>query len=251
MYRVELKKTIVHLMSVLYFFRLWHRQDESNVRQTSFKLFYSIYYLMFPTLMFAGAMTSDGTIQRIFLIECSIITTVMAVKFVFIIWRKNQIVELLSRCSDFFIDNHIDFVRVNSTLRSFERLAIGLLIGTNITVVFISIVFPCLGDERKIFFKVAFPLDWKNDLFAYCMANSFIITEVNFCGITLFLSVFMWYIMTNCTLMYSVLQSRIRNIGTTTGTRINVNKSKILETEKETFMKDLTSTIDSYIQIRE
>lgn len=252
MYRVELSKTVIHLMSIFYFLGVWHRQDAATANQTVVKLFFLIYYSLFPISLIAGAITSVDIADSILLIECFIITVVMAVKFLFIIWKKKQIIEILNRCGTLAIDNPEDFNRVNNTLNRFEKFTIVLLVVSTLFTIFVSFIFLCLGGERKIFFNVAFPLDWKNDLFAYWIVNIFTFTETMFCVVTLFFSVIMWYSLINCTLMYEVLGNRIKNIcSNANGKRINANKSKPLEMEKRIFIQDLTSTIDSFQYIRE
>lgn len=253
MYRVELKNILNRTMSLFYYLKLWHRDDETTIGVTIIKSLYCIYHLLFPISLMAGAITNDDTDESILLAEISINCSVMSVKVLHIIWKKKEILEMLNRCCVYIVGDQGEFTLVNSTLRKFEKFIVILLVVLNVTGIFITVVSPCLGSERKLFLNVAFPLDWKNDRISYWIVNAFLFTEVFFSTLTFSFSVIIWYLLINCDLRYKIVGNQLRNMGRIKTEDITVeNKHKTLDKEKKNiFCRDLIAVIDSYQQMRE
>lgn len=244
-----IKKLINHMMSLFYFLGLWHRDDEPTVRETMVKLFFSIYYFLFPMSVMGGGILTDDKNESVFLVEISIISAVMSVKVLYIIWKKDAIYKILNQCGVFTVEDNEDFKLVNDTLDTFEKIIETIFAIVVVAALFITVIFPCL--VGKPLFNIAFPLDWKRNKFAYWLVNTFLFTEVFLYIITLMFSVIIWYLLLTCTLKYQILGNRMRNLGTQTTSEATGNSSRISVTEKKLFTRNLIAAVISYHQIRE
>lgn len=242
MYSVQLDKRINQIISLFYRFGLWHRGDEATVRESRLKLFYSCYYFLFPISLVTGAFSSDNPDDFVFLLEVAIGTTVLAVKILYIIWRKEQILELLNRICVYSVEDHEGLTIVNNKLKMLMKFVAIFIPFVWFTGVCCVLVAPFLGSERSLFFNIAFPLDWKNNEIAYWITFVFLVTQVILSLILSLFGVIIWYIMINCSLRYDILGHQIKNMGVLKEVEETANKRKVLDSEKEnTFLCDLIS----------
>lgn len=230
-------------MTALDFVGIWHCQGKASVRQNILKLFYSLYYILFPISLVAGAIIQEDDNEFVFLIEMSILTGVLAVKNVFFIWRNKELHKIVDRSATLITEiddgNDNDY---NNRLSMFQKFVVILLGAIVVAAVFVSVLIPYFGFERSTFFKIAFPLDWKNNLMAYWLVSAFIFTETFYSIVPVIFSVLMWYSLLNCSLAYRVLGTRIRNLNTRTAVK---------EMEGQIFDRDFALAISCHQQIRE
>lgn len=245
MYFIEINKVMAQIISFFYRIGFWHRGDEPTVRELIIKTFYCFYYLFFPISLVVGSVKSDNEDESIFLAEISIAVLVVTVKMPMLIWRQKEILDALNRISVFSVKNHDDFNFVNKKLSKFMKFVIVLIILLNVAAVCDSAIPPFIGDEKKLFFKIGFPMDYINDEIAFWAASVFIFTEIYLTTTVVIFSVTFWYLMICCSLRYEVLGNEIRNLGL-------INKKEISVKEKQNiFLKDLNALIDAHHCIKE
>lgn len=213
MFLVKVHESIQRIIEFLYRAGFWHRDDEETVRDRRLKLFYSIYYSFLPISLVAGIFAPENNKNdQICLVEEAIVISVLLMKLLQLIWRKDEILHLLNRICDYRIDDRETFLKLNDKLIVFVKL-IKLFIGfviCGISMVFVSSV---VGTERTLFMKIGFPLDWRNDEFAFWTAFVFIVTEGVVTSVSILFSVLVWYMMANCGWRYEVLGNRIEKLG--------------------------------------
>lgn len=93
---VEIHSKIKLITAFFYKAGLWHRGDKATAKELQLKVFYSIYYLSFIMSLIVGGFSSDNSDECIFLIETATMEVILFVKFIFIIWKKNEILQLLN-----------------------------------------------------------------------------------------------------------------------------------------------------------
>lgn len=245
MHHNKINATINHLITPLYFLGIWACQDEATVPRTMVKLFYTIYYITFPISLLCGAIVNRGDDGIVFLIEMCFITGVLAMKNVFLIWEKEQILEILYRSSNLIADIGNGKIKRYNLLSIFEKLTVVLIGVITLAGIVVTILYPYFTFERTLFFKIAFPLDWRNNQMAFLLVNLFIFTQTFYSIIPVIFSVLMWYSLLNCTLAYKVLQVRMQSIGT----RVDIKELNNSHVEEQSFIRDLSLTTDYYQQI--
>lgn len=96
-----------------------------------------------------------------------------------------------------------------------------------------TLITPFIGVEKKLFFSIGFPLDWKNNEFDYCIGAAFIFTQMFLSRIALLVSVMIWYLLMNCGLQYVALGHQIKNMGAIKSVDKKANKRKISNIERD------------------
>lgn len=210
MLRIEIHKNINRIIRFFYRVGFWHRQDEKIFG----KLFFSLYYTLFPISIVAGAVSNDIQMEaKILLVESAMMATLLLMKLLYVIWRKREILELLNRICDYRVDNEETFTAVNDKINVFMAFATVLLCSVCLCAASISFIVPFVGKERNLFFQIGFPLDWRNNEFGYWVAFTFISTQMAFSATLVSFSIIIWYLMANCSWRYEALGQQVQRMG--------------------------------------
>nr|QGW45398.1 odorant receptor 25 [Bradysia odoriphaga] len=208
--------------------------------------------VLLPISLLAGvSLTSEGTEDQLFLIETAIMTVIISVKILYIIWRKDEILQMLDQIGNYSIKNAIETKRINQKLKMFMKFMKIFFSCSVLIAICAMFIVPFIGSERKLFFNIGFPLDWRHSEFGFWAAYTFILTEMVPSAISILFSVIMWYLLLNCALRFEVLGQDLRNMGIIEEVVDELgNKRKISKMEKENqFAKDLVAAIKSYREI--
>lgn len=226
---------------------MWHRGNKATVTETGVKFFYSIYYLVFPISLVGGAVSVTNRDESLFLIEAAIISSVELFKLLYIIWKKDEILDVLNRIGVYSMEEKEEFTLANDKLNRLMKFTSMFLSSAYFCGLCVVLVFPFLGSERSLFFNIAFPLDWKTNEFSYWIAFGFIFTETILTAISMLFSVIIWYLMVNCALRYEILGHQIQNMGVIKPVEGITNRRKI----SNLFLQDLFAAIESQKHIKE
>lgn len=232
-----------------FFYRIgfWHRGDEATIKEQGIKLFYCIFELIFVVSLLVGAIISDDRDNSILLAEIGIIGAVLLVKLWILIWNQKQILGLINRICIFSIRCDDDCTIVNEKLSGFFKFVIGLLIYLMVADLSVMGIAPFIGSEKTLFFKVAFPLDWRKNDISFWVANIFVFTGLLLSMAAFSLSITVWYLMLICSLRYTELGNELKKMGEISEEK----RGKISEKEKNyTFLLDLEESIDVHFNMR-
>lgn len=244
MYPVEIPEIIQLSFEAFYRVGLWHRRDVTIMNATAMKLLYSIYHALFPLSLFARAFTTDKD-ESIFLIEMGFVFAVLSLKFSYIIWNKNEIIGLVDRIGVYSLDDREQFALANGRMLIFNKVSKLFVVIIYVTNTLAGLIVPFIGHEKKLFFNIAFPLDWTKNELAFWLAFVFLSTEMFLSCVAFLFSVLTWYLMISGCLKYEILGLHIVNMGVN---RKRVNDSKA---EKENlFLQDLMVAVDSYAYVK-
>lgn len=242
---IKTPKIIELITSLFYRFGLWHYEDEAGL---IIKIFYSIYHCLFPISILAGVATSGSKDESIFLVQESLVVTVLLVKLLYIIWRKKEICDLLQKLCVYSIEDDKLFTIVHGELKIFEICITILVFLSFCTASYTVLVVPFVGNEKKLFLNIGFPLDWKNGNFAFWLAFTFFCTEVILTFLAFLFSVLIWYLMINCALRFKIIGYQIKNIGAEKALDVNVTTDKRKKTDfqkEKIFLQDLIAVAES------
>nr|QGW45415.1 odorant receptor 42 [Bradysia odoriphaga] len=240
-------KVIDQTISIFRRMGFWHGEDRPTASQLGLKLFYCIYYTLFPISFAVGIITNEIADEKIFLAEAGIIVVVLTVKIWMLLWKQQQIMGMLNRLCVFLIRSDEAFAFFNERVETFIKFVIAFACAT-IVGSCVNSIFPFIGNTRSLLIKIAFPLDYKNSEIGFWMAHIFFTTQnfVTLLGITF--SVLIWYLLLHCSLRYEIIRMEIRNMGRITGGA----KLKITEKERHTiFHQKLKESIEDHLHLRE
>lgn len=253
MFRVQVHANIQVILEFLYRLGFWHRNHKETVVERSIKLFYSIYNCLFPISLLVGAFTSDSIDESIFLIQVGTLNSVCLVKLLHLIWRQVEILELFNGICEYSIVDRKTFDRVEDKLSNLMKFVEVFLITTSICGLSVTILSPLFSNKRTIIIKFAFPLDWRNNEFAYWMASLFLSTEAIIVLTSLLFVVISWYLMASLLCRYEVLGQQMKTIGQVTPTVDESGKKRQIskiEIDK-LYLQDLIRTIESWNYLKE
>lgn len=242
MFRIEIHENINRIIEFFYRMGFWHRSDEKMFG----KLFFSIYYTLFPITIVAGAVSSDNRVEaKVLLVESAMMATLLLMKLLYVIWRKPDILKLLHRICDYHINDGEAFKAVNDKLNVFMAFATVLLCSVCLCAASISFIVPFIGKERNLFFQIGFPLDWRNNELAYWVAFTFISTQMAFSAILVSFSIIIWYLMANCSWRYELLGLQVMRMGEMRNLQsVSLEEQQTSSTEGDNlFFRDLVETI--------
>lgn len=244
----RIHKVIDLIISLFYFAGVWHRGDKPTVKEMRIKLFYSIYYPFYVLSFAVGAVTNEKNDVSIFLAEVSIGVGVMCLKLWVLIWKQNEILDLLNRVCVFSIKNDDDNIRFKDKLQGFVKFVLVFVAATSCSGILSSGGLTFLGNGKTLFLEVAFPLDYKNNEIAFWIALMFLFTENILTLITITFNVIIWYLLLICSLRYEVLGSELRNMGQNSE---NGNRKTAKVQMHKNFFQDLKTSISNHLHLRE
>lgn len=251
MYSFKMSKVIAYIIASLHYLGIWHRDDVANNCEKIIKLFYFTLYTLYLISLTVGAIVNGNNDERIFLIAMSIVALGSVFKLWMLIWRQNQVSDIINRICKFSVQDYDSFKRVNDKLSKFINLIVVLFVCLNIGGAFATLVLPFVGSDNKLFYNIALPFDSGSNKITFFIASAFIFIGVNLTIISFLLNVVIWYSMIICALRYDCLGNEIRSIGTSKCAKELKNERKIDKVEEqETFRNGLINAIYSHRNIR-
>lgn len=245
MYAVNVPEIIHLIIKAFYRTGLWHLGDEVTVGMMLTKLFFSIYHVLLPLSLFVRAYTTDKSDESIFMIEMGFVFSVLTIKLLYIIWRKKEIVALVNRFGVYSLDNLEQFAMADDKMQSFNKITKFFIVVIYLTNLVAVPVFPFIGSDKKLFYDIAFPLDWRNNDFAFWMAFMFLNTELLLSIVAFLFSALTWYLMISCTIKYEILGMFLINMGIRNNTSIKSASDK-----RNAFLQDLVVAVNSFSQVK-
>lgn len=212
MHSLKFYEVVNHMLSFFYRIGFWHRGDEATIQELVIKSFYCIYHFLFTISLVVGTITSDNWDDSIFFGEIAIIAAVLTVELWILVWRQTQILKLLNQICIFSIRCDDDFSLVNEKLSRFIQFVMVLLIYLFVADCTVGAI-PFVTSERTLFFKIGFPLDWRNNEIAFWIANTYVFTGLILSMAAFLLAIIVWYLMLICCLRYTVLGNELRKLG--------------------------------------
>lgn len=234
MHSIRVHKVINRKISWFRLFGFWHPGNEPTARKWRLKFFYCIYHPLFCLSLGTGAITNENRDKSIFLTEIFIAMSVISVKLWTLVWKQRQIEELLDGICVFSIRDDNDFSVFNKKLEKFMNFTVAFSFSMVFGCFLEAAILPFLGNERTLFFNIAFPFDWRNNEIAFWMANIFIFTQMFIVAHTALFSVIIWYLLLNCALRYEVLGSEVTKMGY----------------QQNSFLQDLSASIGGHLRLR-
>lgn len=129
------------------------------------------------------------------LTDAAIGTAVLAVKLWLLIWKQQKILDLMNRICVFSIQNDDDHNCFNEKLKGFIKFALVFVIAATVVGSIESVVLSLYGNEKTLFLKIGFPLDYENSEVAFYIATAFLFTGVILSIIAIIFSIVIWYLL--------------------------------------------------------
>ncbi len=222
MYKVEVDITLRRIIEIFGRIGIWRNGEESAVRKSSIRILYFLQYLSFLIYILNAAyqayLSADRS-QFVFLVEVIIVVAILTVKLAYLLWRKDEILNLLydpnvTHC----IENRDESLEVNQNINKiviFNKVYFLIMILT--FFIDIIVVLPTVTrDERLLPLFIEFNLESEYDMILYWMTFLLISVCLALSVIYTFIMLFLWYILFNYSIEYKLLGRRLKALGTIT-----------------------------------
>lgn len=251
MHTIGVPNYIQKIMGLYIKLGLWQSGDRMTCKETNMKIFYTMYYLLVPTSFLTGAFVTEFWEESVFLVNATVITIVGLVRLWYLIWNKNEILELVERLGIHSIEDNEAYTLINRKLEIFIKFVTAFMTTTCFMACLVLGV-PFIGDERQLFFKMWFPFDWKNNDIFYLIALIFLTTEGILSLISVTFAVLVWYLLLNCSMQFDNLASKLRAMGEIRAIEEAPDERKVSVEEKQLlFHRDLNDGIEFHKEITE
>ncbi|XP_037032908.1 odorant receptor 94b-like [Bradysia coprophila] len=246
MYRIEVHSNVQLIVSLLYKFGLWQRDRTATAKERLFKWIYSLGFFSVFISFSVGACKSGSIEVGIFLAQSGLAAFVLRVKLNFLIWKGAEILHLLNAVCIYTTTDHKSFTMVTDKMKNFTTFITVLITVSCFTCFHAVIISPFLAGEKALFFDIAFPLDHKNDEFAFWIAYVYLTLFAMVPAMNgMIFNVLMWYLLYSYALRYKLFEHQVANIGNC------ALKQNLSSTEKNRFYsEDLTAAIRTHANSR-
>lgn len=218
---VNIHPMIQQIIRINYKFGLWQNEDAPFSRKIGRTIVYVVFSIGFAVSLIGGSWTTDDYHDSLFLFTSGLIVSVLNFKTFLNYSRANEVLAIMHAICVHSVPNRDGTVllrNINSKLGYFKKCSILFIVLVIITVLtFLIMFFPAFMTVKKLPFNIWFPLDWKRYSIAHWMAFSYTIFSLIFNSFICLLTVVIWYILLNCSIMYDVLGERFRHFGASVG----------------------------------
>lgn len=239
------------MTSLLYLIGIWHRGDKPTVKEMRVKWFYCIFYVLLVVSLITGALKTHNINESIFLAESSINSVILATKLWILIWKQNEILDLLNRVCVFSIRHNDDHKRFERRLQGLMKFVFVFLIAVTGVGFLVTVGLTFLGNERVLFMEIGFPLDYRKSEIAFWCAFTFLSFGIFVTVIVVIFTVIIWYLLFVCALRYEVLGSELKVMGQISEISDDATGKMTEWQAYKNYYDDLTSSIDAHVHLRE
>ncbi len=213
MYKIELKQTLCRIVEIFYFFGIWQTDEESTIRKAGKKFCYAFVLFLFPIFFATNAILCTDRNESIFSVQLTVLSTVLYVKFLYLVSKKKEILEFLNDKIVYqAMEECQEFGHYNKTIETFLKFIhfyVFMIIFSALLV--IGIKLPMWSADKYLPLFITF--SWNNSEIIYWLAFVFVSLSMVFFSVVNLLTVVIWYIMLNYSIEYQRLGIKFRNLG--------------------------------------
>lgn len=247
MYTIAVNYRIGQIISAFHFIGLWHDDRRSKFHKWFLSILHLMFYAYYPFALITGALTSDNHTESIFTLVMSILTFVTAVRLYYFVLKQNEILHFIRKIGVHSIkDSEKLFCQINDKINAFNRF-INVFVIMILSAFFTAVTknMPIFSTEKRLPFRIYFPLDWtKNDIY-YWITYTFTSLEVFMTIFCAFFSVIIWYMMLAFALEYEILGDEFKNLGRTDMVTVET------QPKEDLFLNDLILLIKKHRDLQE
>lgn len=207
MYRVDVPLTINRIIALFYRLRVWDR-DKGSISATVLTLFQIINYVLFVTCNITSAAITSNMQDTVLLTDFSILTGTHAVRMVYIVWKKAEILRFIDKVGTHYTEDIEQSVRITNQISAILKFAEILSLACCGNCVLI-IVFPIVSNHSII--NLTF--SWEKTGLGFWISHIFLSLGTVYCIVWFLLTVIIWYLMLCCSFKYQLLGNQLRSLG--------------------------------------
>ncbi len=213
MYKIEENETLCRIINILYFVGIWPKDDESAFRKAGKKFCHAFVLVLFLIFLATHAILSDDQNESLFLGQTLVLMAVVSVKFLNLVFKKQEILELLyDPIFSHSTQSHKEYEDLNEKMRKFMKFIHFYLFTITVSSL-ITIVseLPIFSADKEL--PLLTSSSWNDSEILYWSAFVFIALSL-FLGLIInLLTVIIWVTMLNYSIEYQILGNNFTNLG--------------------------------------
>nr|QGW45384.1 odorant receptor 11 [Bradysia odoriphaga] len=213
MFTIPADETYQQIIKIFYLIGIWQRDEESNYRKIGKKIFFTFFGSLLPIFFATNVFLCDDRNESIFSVHIGIITAVMYVKFLYLLFKKHEILAFLNDpIVVHSIENREEYEQTNEKIKKFIRFVQVYLLAILITTALVVLIeLPVFSTDKGLPFFISFT--WNKSEIVYWLAYLFLSLSMVLYSVINFMTVFVWYIMLNYFIEYELLGNKLKKLG--------------------------------------
>ncbi|XP_037032438.1 uncharacterized protein LOC119071566 [Bradysia coprophila] len=244
MYSIQVDKIFQQILKLFYQIGIWQRDEEPNYRKIGKKLFYTLFGALFPIIFATNGYLCVDRNESIFSGQMVILLWVVYVKFLYLLFKEQEIIEFLNDpIVVHSIENRDEYQQANKKIQKFigfVRPYFFTLLTT--AVLLITVKLPIFSADKGLPAFISF--SWNDSQIIYWFTYILVSLSVVLYCVVNWMTPLVWYIMLNYSVEYQLLGNKFNKLkGVTTNNIRDRN-----ETQKKISKKVLSLTTYNLIQ---
>lgn len=240
MHSIQVDETIQKIMQIFYRIGLWQSEEESNYRKISRKFFYTFFGVLFPIFFAINAFLCDDRNESFFSLQIAIIVGVMYVKFQYLLFNKQEIIEFLFDPTVVrSIEYRDEYNQMRRKIEKFMKFVRPYCLMIYITAALLIVSkLPILSSDKGLPLFISF--SWNDSEIVYWLAYLYVSLLIFLFDTANLITVLIWYVMLNYSIEINLLGNKLRKLG--------VRKEIIKDspTERSVYVDDLVVLIKDH-----
>lgn len=213
MFDINVHPRIYSMMSVFRLIRLW-RDGESDAHRLGRNVLQLTLFLHYLISSLIVVYISNDADEKRFFSVVSIIIVNVTVRLYYILWKKNEIIELTIRIGVGSVRSQDTLNRIRKRTDLFITFATAMLVmnyGANVALIVFKL--PFIGAKKQLPINLYFPYDWQANEFRFWGTYAFVTYEMILCPTCTLLNVIIWYLMMCLAMKYRALGECLKMMG--------------------------------------
>lgn len=245
MYKIEVPATIQQIILVYYRFGIWRNKEESLYFKWTRRSIYIVFQFTFLLSLAVGAFQSNSMDDSILLAALVLQCSILNVKMIYALLKGSEIFQFIHDIGVYTIHDHKEFLLAKSKLKLLMDFA-RFFVGMSIVAAFLLLTFPLFSKTLPL--NISFPLDWRVSRIAFMLAYVYLLLEMVLNVVSSLLTIFIWFLMMNCSIQYRKLKHRLRFNGSNGESLSALQKSSGM---RSLFLQDLIESIKIHRNIKQ
>nr|QGW45433.1 odorant receptor 60 [Bradysia odoriphaga] len=220
MYTIQVDKTLLQFIKIFYQIGIWQRDEELNYRKIGRKILFTFFGALLPFFFATNAVLCADRNESIFSVHIAIITAVVYVKFLYLLFKKREILAFLNDpIVVHSIEYREEYERTNKKIKKFMGFVRPYFLAIFITVALIILIkLPIFSTDKGLPLFISF--SWNKSEIVYWLAYLMITVSLLLYCVVNSVTALIWYIILNYSIEYELLGNKLKNVGGPTLTTI-------------------------------
>lgn len=211
MFTIQVDETFQQIISKFYQIGIWQSDDESNIRKTGKKWFYTCFGSLYPIFILTNAFLCADRDESMFSVQLAIITAIVYVKFLYLLFKNQDILAFLND-PPVVHSNREEYEKASKMMKRFLKFVRPYIWMIFLTVILLIVIrLPILSADKGLPLYISF--SWNDSEIIYWLAYSFLSLSSFLYFISNLVTPLIWYIMLRYSIEYGLLGNRLRNLG--------------------------------------